>query len=134
MSIIVMPQTIVTLSAFLKTNDLTLLVRETGSSKWEASFEPDVFEDAGEKNDDDAEIFTDVRIEGESTQEAIKLMCEFLSGNDDLCIDDGMGCQVALDLYYTRVECDQEGVENAVEKKPNPSSFMKHTMRHHGSE
>lgn len=104
MPIIVQPKSVITLSDFLESYKLTLLVRETGASTWEASFEPEVFE-VSDEDDGDEEELTPVMTAGDSDLEAIQNLCEFLSGHDRLCKDD---VDSPIELRYTKVECDHE--------------------------
>jgi len=106
MSIIVRPKTVVTLSDFLTAHGLTLLVRETGASTWEASFDPEVLEATGEEDEEGEEVVTPVMTVGDSTLEAIQMLCEVLSGHESLSVDED--APLDLDLHYTKVECDHQ--------------------------
>jgi glutamate/tyrosine decarboxylase-like PLP-dependent enzyme len=106
MSIIVRQKTVITLSEFLSAHGLTLLVRETGASTWEASFDPEVLEETGEEDEEGEEVVAPVMTVGESTIDAIRMVCDVLSGHENLCIDED--APLDLDLHYTKVVCDQE--------------------------
>ena len=105
MSIIVQPKTVMTLSAFLESVSLKLLVRETGTGTWEASFDPEVLEATGEEDDDGDEELTPVVTMGDSAVEAMQALCEFLSGHERLCLDNS---DEPLDLHFTKIECDHK--------------------------
>lgn len=127
MPIVVMPQTVVPLTQFLESHGLTLLVRQTGVSQWEASFVPEVLEET----DDD--VYNPIMLRGDSREEAVQNMCAFLSGQERLSVDADIG-PVDLDLYYTRVEYDWDGGTAEAGNDSGAPSLLKGVLRHHGSE